>query len=660
MQVNITGITGPQLTGLVATSGVGSVALKWDNPNSQYHKSTEIWASATSDVSSATKLAEVNDYTYVVVDSNPNQPMYYWVRSISTFNRADATFSVSVNKAGNAVTGTAAKMISLGASSQIFSISKAGLAAPATINLFASAQNLQGTPTWSITSGNAALSASANGNAYQQDLTYNSMTTDQVTIQVTQDGMTDQMTIVKVKDGVDTITGMLTNEAANVAADFTGAVSSYANSGGNFKVYQGTTEVTSNSTFSVVSSSNVTMSLTAAGAYLVTAMTADNGSATLRATYGGISVDKIYTITKAKAGSNGTNGVSSNGADGARGTVNLQGSGYSAWSDSAANSVISSNGYGGPQRGDIVTLYNSTFSQTKFYSGGVWNVMTAYINGNLLVAGTLSASQITAGTMAADRISGGSLYLANGNFQVVGSTNSIQIYTGNFTRCTATNGDVNGAIPAFTATSTGAAAAISLNGGSSGNAITITGGNNGIVQNSGGINWLRTLVANGQNTYDLGASDFAWRTVYSYGGYITVSDRRLKEDIVPTPLGLDFISSLRPVAYRLKVGHNKVVDHVLEGPDTSGIPLAPQTELIPQPGVRTHFGLIAQEVQESLVSAGVDNSAIWTLANPDDPASQQALRYEELISPMIKAIQDLKALVDAQQLQIDALVARGA
>lgn len=94
---------------------------------------------------------------------------------------------------------------------------------------------------------------------------------------------------------------------------------------------------------------------------------------------------------------NGTNGGT--GPTGSRGTVNLAQSGFSSWSDAAANSLVSSSGYGSPIQGDIVTLYNSSFSQTRFYSSGSWLVLTAYINGNLLVSGTLSASVITAGTV---------------------------------------------------------------------------------------------------------------------------------------------------------------------------------------------------------------------------------------------------------------------
>ena len=45
--------------------------------------------------------------------------------------------------------------------------------------------------------------------------------------------------------------------------------------------------------------------------------------------------------------------------------------------------------------GDIVTEYDSTHSFTYFWGGATWNSMTAYINGNMLVSGTLTVGTLT-------------------------------------------------------------------------------------------------------------------------------------------------------------------------------------------------------------------------------------------------------------------------
>jgi len=110
---------------------------------------------------------------------------------------------------------------------------------------------------------------------------------------------------------------------------------------------------------------------------------------------------------------NGTNGNPGNpGANGSRGTVTVVGS-ASAWSTSAANAAISAAGYGAPINRDVVTLTDGSFTQTRFYDNGSWTPLTAYIDGNLLVTGTLSANKVTGGVL-----SGITMNVGNGQFRI--------------------------------------------------------------------------------------------------------------------------------------------------------------------------------------------------------------------------------------------------
>jgi hypothetical protein len=61
-------------------------------------------------------------------------------------------------------------------------------------------------------------------------------------------------------------------------------------------------------------------------------------------------------------------------------------------------------------------------------------------------------------------------------------------------------------------------------------------------------------------------------------------------------------------------------------------------------GQRQHFGLIAQEVRASL-PADVDFGG-WVKEDVGNPEGLEALRYEEFIAPLIKAVQELKAAND--------------
>lgn len=116
-----------------------------------------------------------------------------------------------------------------------------------------------------------------------------------------------------------------------------------------------------------------------------------------------------------------------------------------------------------------------------------------------------------------------------------------------------------------------------------------------------------------------------WKTIYSNTGTINSSDSRLKTNVQDSLLGLDFINSLRPVSYKFIEGSKTE--------DGSSIP-----------GERTHWGLIAQEVQSVIEEAGVDFAG-WVLLDKTDTESEQALRYEEFIAPLIKAVQELTARV---------------
>jgi hypothetical protein len=118
-----------------------------------------------------------------------------------------------------------------------------------------------------------------------------------------------------------------------------------------------------------------------------------------------------------------------------------------------------------------------------------------------------------------------------------------------------------------------------------------------------------------------------WKTIYSNTGIINSSDSRLKTDIQNSTLGLDFINSLRPVSYKF-----------IEGSKTE--------DGTSVPGERTHWGLVAQEVQSVIEEAGVDFGG-WVLLDKTNPESEQALRYEEFIAPLIKAVQELTARVNS-------------
>jgi hypothetical protein len=124
---------------------------------------------------------------------------------------------------------------------------------------------------------------------------------------------------------------------------------------------------------------------------------------------------------------------------------------------------------------------------------------------------------------------------------------------------------------------------------------------------------------------------------------INTSDARLKTNVTPSNLGLNFVNALKPVSYKWIEGGQEVTAYI--DADTR-----PATQAVP--GVRTHYGLIAQDVKATLdeQTPGQDFAG-WTLADKSDPTSIQGLRYDQFIAPLVKAVQELSAQVTALQAQ---------
>ena len=135
------------------------------------------------------------------------------------------------------------------------------------------------------------------------------------------------------------------------------------------------------------------------------------------------------------------------------------------------------------------------------------------------------------------------------------------------------------------------------------------------------------------NANTCGASGKRWSAIWAANGVIQTSDQRTKKDIADSSLGLAFVKALRPVSYKWIEGSKEVIGQV-DGQEPNSVSV---------PGQRTHFGLIAQEVKAALPE-GVDFGG-WVLTDKNDPTSQQALRYDQFIAPLIQAVKELSQKV---------------
>lgn len=195
-----------------------------------------------------------------------------------------------------------------------------------------------------------------------------------------------------------------------------------------------------------------------------------------------------------------------------------------------------------------------------------------------------------------------------------------------------------------------------------------------------------SATVTGSNQGQLGNSNV---TVYAYGAIQNRSDIRDKEDVRDTVLGLDFIMALRPVDFRwdrrdeyrtdppsMPDIERPNVPAPIEGSPTYAEDMLAFTKImasyeaamarhreetlawaesnklanITRDGSkkrnRFHHGLIAQEVKAVLDEQGIDFGGYQdhSVNGGDDVLS---IGYEELIAPLIKAVQELTARVEA-------------
>ena len=138
-----------------------------------------------------------------------------------------------------------------------------------------------------------------------------------------------------------------------------------------------------------------------------------------------------------------------------------------------------------------------------------------------------------------------------------------------------------------------------------------------LVVNFGAIIY-GTIRPHTHNGGDCGAGDARWGTVYASNGSINTSDRNEKNSILETDLGLDFINKLNPVSYKW----NDV-----------------------RLGTKTRYGLIAQDIEETIKEIGKDVDDVGMIDKPEKGA--MGLNYSEIIAPLVKAVQELSAKVAA-------------
>lgn len=278
----------------------------------------------------------------------------------------------------------------------------------------------------------------------------------------------------------------------------------------------------------------------------------------------------------------------------------------------------------GTNAGDSVT------SATKVTAIG-YDAGTAITSGNNTAVGYSALKLVSTGTSntALGVEAGDAITTSNWN-TVIGDSAGGAISTGNANTCV------------------GYASGAGITTGAQNCAIGDSSYSSGNYSNSACLGYNSAVT--GSDQVQLGNSS---TTTYAYGAVQDRSDLRDKTDIQDTQLGLSFILALRPRDYRWDYREDyrppKPADDASEAEWEAwqeACKLSNLTHDGSKKRVRLHHGLIAQEVKETIDAMGVDFGGYQDhlIKGGDDVKS---IGYNELIAPLIKAIQELKAEFDA-------------
>lgn len=301
--------TGTTLTIAVARNATYEFQARAVNPLG----ATSPWSYefATVVAAQGPSLNYIGEFATPPATSNPEGSVYRNSTDKDTYVLRDGAWELFLEGGEDGAPGTA-KLLRLLVTSNVFHVTQDGTGSPSSIVLTAQGQNLTGSPTFTVTDGTVV--GGLTGTGQTRTLNFSAMTTDSATIEVTQDGMTDTVTILKVRDGSAAVASVLTNESHTIAADTEGDVASFADAVTWMKVYRGGTDDTANWSFSRTNSTGVASTLVGSGAdrgkVSIDSMSVDSGYVDITATRSGFPTQtKRFVVAKSRQGAVGPTGA---------------------------------------------------------------------------------------------------------------------------------------------------------------------------------------------------------------------------------------------------------------------------------------------------------------------------------------------------------------
>lgn len=326
----------PPPSGLAAVQATGGIQLSWTNPPADEFDYIEIIEDINDSFAGSSKIAEVRTDRYLVPHDPDSTEYFYWIRAVrppdtqsirdpdSDTTTISATTEAPILDGLNAVSGFVEPENGLA----WVRATTGGAWTPVQLTTDLDCRFVQGGVDVARIARRVTLN-STNGTLTVTTVAHKSgnLNTSRVTVTILGSGSTalsakfdysfsgddgsDSVTVASAQGGDDGVLHYLTNEAHVVAANFDGGGYSLTGSGGTHKVFEGTSDETTNATHSVVApatKNGLTIAVVSGtGVYSLSgaSWTTDIETFTLRAVFNGVNYDKEYTIAKAKQGTDG-------------------------------------------------------------------------------------------------------------------------------------------------------------------------------------------------------------------------------------------------------------------------------------------------------------------------------------------------------------------
>jgi len=166
--------------------------------------------------------------------------------------------------------------------------------------------------------------------------------------------------------------------------------------------------------------------------------------------------------------------------------------------------------------------------------------------------------------------------------------------------------------------------------------------------------WNATAIGynanvNANNKVVIGNTDVT--IIGGYANWSNLSDGRFKRELREDIKGLDFITRLKPVSYKMDLAALNAhlgVDRKMEEAGIEYISNSNQGDIV-------YSGFIGQEVEAAAREVGYDFSGV---VPPQNEKDHYSLRYAEFVVPLVKAVQEQQKMIEQLENEITALKKR--